>query len=368
MIVNAQAGRLYMVTAPTYGMLRDATYRTFREIATQLGVWVDIHKTDFTAIIRAKGGPVEVLFRSADDPDKLRGPNLSHLWMDEASLQAHEAYQISVARLREGGRHGRLTATFTPKGMGHWTYDVFGTNRPDVFTAFAETRDNPFVAPEFLDTVYSAYAGLRAEQELGGRFVSVEGAEWPAEFFPPSIWFDDWPRDLTIKTIGLDPSKGKDAKHGDYSAIVLLGRTPDGTLWCEADLQRRVSTQIVEDLLEWQRVFVADGIAIETNQFQELLKDDVERVSSERGIMAPCWGLDNRVNKEVRIRRLTPYLSKRKMRFKANSPGTAMLVQQLRDFPEGEFDDGPDSAELALRLAVHLWNGAGQEAQETVFA
>ena len=158
------------------------------------------------------------------------------------------------------------------------------------------------------------------------------------------------------------------SKHGDYSAIVLLGRTPDGTLWVEADLQRRVSTQIVEDLLEWQRTFVADGIAIETNQFQELLKDDVERVSSERGIMAPCWGLDNRVNKEVRIRRLTPYLSKRNIRFKANSPGTAMLVQQLRDFPEGEHEEGPDALEGALRLAVSLWNGAGQEAQETVFA
>ena len=67
--------------------------------------------------------------------------------------------------------------------------------------------------------------------------------------------------------------------------------------------------------------------------------------------------MDNRVNKQVRIRRLSPYLEQRRLRFKSRSPGTALLVQQMRDFPVGDHDDGPDALEMGLRLMIDLWNG-----------
>ena len=56
------------------------------------------------------------------------------------------------------------------------------------------------------------------------------------------------------------------------------------------------------------------------------------------------------MNKQVRIRRLTPWLSRRDIRFKANSPGARLLVEQLRDFPHADHDDGPDALEMALRV------------------
>jgi hypothetical protein len=33
------------------------------------------------------------------------------------------------------------------------------------------------------------------------------------------------------------------------------------------------------------------------------------------------------------------------------------LVQQLRDFPVGAHEDGPDALEMALRVMIELWNG-----------
>jgi predicted phage terminase large subunit-like protein len=70
------------------------------------------------------------------------------------------------------------------------------------------------------------------------------------------------------------------------------------------------------------------------------------------------WSIDNRVNKEVRIRRLGPYLAARRMRFKAGTSGTRLLVEQLREFPAGDHDDGPDALEMAIRLAGELFAGA----------
>src|SRR5262249_62382638 len=79
-----------------------------------------------------------IRFRTAEDPEKMRGPNLSGCWLDEASLMLPDAFKICIAALREGGQQGWLTATFTPKGLAHWTYDTFGTARED--TACFHTR------------------------------------------------------------------------------------------------------------------------------------------------------------------------------------------------------------------------------------
>jgi len=71
----------------------------------------------------------------------------------------------------------------------------------------------------------------------------------------------------------------------------------------------------------------------------------------------PVYPIDNTANKQVRIRRLGTYLAQRKLRFKSRSPGTALLIQQMRDFPVGDHDDGPDALEMALRLMIELVNG-----------
>lgn len=186
------------------------------------------------------------------------------------------------------------------------------------------------------------------------------GTEWPDEYFGKEIWFDYWPKTLTVKTIGVDPSKGAGGKHGDYSAIVKLGRDTDGTLYCEADLARRSSEVIIDTVLEAQGDFRADAIAFETNQFQELLATQLIQKASVAGYAVPLVKVVNTVNKNIRIRRLGPYLAQKNIRFKANSPGTKLLVDQLRDFPVSEYDDGPDSLEMGLRVMIELFNGKRQ--------
>jgi predicted phage terminase large subunit-like protein len=203
------------------------------------------------------------------------------------------------------------------------------------------------------------HAAFASEKQ--GDPVNPEACEWPAAYFGgPGFWFEKWPEQITIRVLGLDPSKGKDAQTGDYSALVKLGRDQAGVLYVEADLQRRPTPQIVADGVEMVRQFRPDGFAIEINQFQELLTADFERAGQEQGVVLPIYGLDNRVNKQVRIRRLGPYLAQRRLRFKSRSPGTALLIEQMKDFPVGDHDDGPDALEMALRLMIDLWNGRQQ--------
>jgi predicted phage terminase large subunit-like protein len=194
--------------------------------------------------------------------------------------------------------------------------------------------------------------------EKQGDPINPEACEWPAEYFDGlGFWFERWPEGLRVKTLALDPSKGKDADVGDYSAFVRLGVDCHGVHYIEADLQRRPVPQIVADGVEHCRQFNPDGFAIEVNQFQELLAVHFLQAGQEEGVALPLFQVDKRTNKLVRIRRLGPYLEQRRLRFKTRSPGTALLVQQMKDFPVGDHDDGPDALEMALRLSIELWNG-----------
>jgi predicted phage terminase large subunit-like protein len=145
-------------------------------------------------------------------------------------------------------------------------------------------------------------------------------------------------------------------RKGDYSAFVKLGRAKDGMLYVWADIQRRPMPRIVADGMEHARTFrPLDGFGVEANAFQRLMAIEFQRVSRLAGIMLPLHTVTNTTPKQVRIRRLTPQLARRNVRF-VEGPGTRLLVQQLREFPLGRHDDGPDAMTGALTLAVELYN------------
>ncbi len=193
------------------------------------------------------------------------------------------------------------------------------------------------------------------EREKQGSPLNPELCEWPESYFDEPLWFEAWPAHLQVKTLALDPSKGHDARRGDYSAFVMFGVDQAGVMYVEAELARRPTTEMVSAGVELCRTFRPHAFGVEINQFQELLAGEFEAEFRRQGIVdVQPWSIDNRVNKRVRIRRLGPYLSARRIRFKADSPSTRLLVEQLKQFPLADHDDGPDALEMAIRLAGEL--------------
>ena len=62
-------------------------------------------------------------------------------------------------------------------------------------------------------------------------------------------------------------------------------------------------------------------------------------------VLVPTHGIP----KEVRIRRLTPYLARDMVRFR-DTEHTKIGVAQLESFPHAQHDDFPDSLEGAVRI------------------
>lgn len=367
MIRRAERGRTYMIVGPTYPNLRDSSLRTFLQLARELGV-LDPAAVKLSAppqVTLSTGA--EILFRSADDPEKLRGPNLSGVWFDEASLMHRDAYDICIASLREGNRQGFLSATFTPKGPSHWTHEVFARDQPNTALFRASTVVNPFLPDGFHERLKQQFGDTNfARQELDGEFVQLEGAEFPAEWFAgDDLWFDSWPEDLALKVIALDPSKGTDGKGKDYQAFALIGvRVEDQkfVIYVDAVANKEGVVQMCDRTVELYREFSrfgrpVDSVMVEENATMGLFPPALEAACVRAGAAVPWMCRTNHDQKEFRIRyHVAPPLSRRQFRFR-RTPGARMLVGQLRSFPFDEYDDCADALATGLRRVAEMLPG-----------
>lgn len=189
------------------------------------------------------------------------------------------------------------------------------------------------------------------EREKQNSPIDPAQCEWGKDYFDDRrLWFDVFPAKAT-RVMALDPSKGKDASRGDYSAYVMLAVDSDGDMYVDAAMIRVPVEQMIAEGVELYTRFRPDAFGIEGNQFQDLLADLFAKAFQARAIPVPApWLIHNHVAKETRIRRLGQYLASRRLRFKSDSPGAKLLVEQLRQFPLADHDDGPDALEMAIRL------------------
>lgn len=209
-----------MVTAPTYPMLRDATLRTFRELAGDR--IAQYRKSEGVAVM---GNGSEVIFRSADDPERLRGPNLAWWWGDEAALYHADVWRIMIGRLRQFG-HGYAWLTTTPKGH-NWIYKEFvdrQAGNPDYALFKARTRDNPHLSPAYITALEDSYIGDFARQELDAEFVAFEGLVYP-EFSRDTHIATDIPQAFVRVLAGVDWG------FTNPGVINVFGVTGDGLLY-----------------------------------------------------------------------------------------------------------------------------------------
>ncbi len=210
--------------------------------------------------------------------------------------------------------------------------------------------------------------------EKQGSPINPDMCEWPEEYFEwDGFWFHEWPENLPTRVMALDPSKGSKDKTGDYSAFVLLGW--DGkVMWVDADLDRRRTAEmqtdrtaktIPGDALEHCRQWSPQAFLIETND-QGWVAREILREGEREKVRIPLYGIANTVNKEQRIRSLGPFFAQRRFRFR-QSIGCRLLVDQLKDFPVGDFDDGPDALHMALTMLDKLLGQATSKGGPTVF-
>lgn len=176
-------------------------------------------------------------------------------------------------------------------------------------------------------------------------------AEWPKSYFGSHIWFDQWPPEdeIALKILTLDPALGRTSS-SDYSAYTMLAVAKGGLCYIDADIDRRDISRMLSEgkaIVQW---FRPDEFGMEEQNFHGLEL----HVSEQWGGLQPLTAtITQHTDKIARIKTtLGPLLNKGLLRFKRGSLGVDRLLEQMRGFPKHQHDDGPDSLEMAIRMAA----------------
>jgi PBSX family phage terminase large subunit len=224
-----------MIAAPTFPMLRDSTRRSLIQALDSAGIQYDMNKSENSI----KVGQHEIICRSLDNPETLRGPNLQWAWIDEAALVSEMAWRIVKGRVREGDKQ-QAWITTTPKGR-NWIWKEWVAEPDDNHTIYkTRTTENKHLDPDFAASL--DYDGLFAEQELAGEFVSFEGLIYPM-----------FHREHHIKQVdctGWRTILGGDIGARNPTALLTIRRSGDGRTHIERErYQRNMGADDITDAI-----------------------------------------------------------------------------------------------------------------------
>jgi len=145
-----------------------------------------------------------------------------------------------------------------------------------------------------------------------------------------------------------DPSLG--TKQGDFSAIIVLARDRKAKVnyLLAADLKRRSPDETIQAIVRYAQRYNFRKFGVEANHFQKLMIQNLDAKARDVGSRINIEEINSRTNKRSRIASLEPDVTQGHIRF---SRRHQLLLNQLRQFPVGKHDDGPDALEMAVELA-----------------
>jgi len=191
------AGRLGLIGAPTYPMLRDATLATYSEILSANRLPHEYSKAENLLTMKDTGS--RVLFRSVDEFERLRGTNLAWFGIDELTYTAEEAWLRLEGRLRDPSAT-RLCGfgVWTPKGFD-WVYRRFIKDPVEGYEAIlARPLENRYLlakVPDFYERLKRSYDARFFEQEARGEYLSLNSG----------LVYHAFDRNVNLREVEMDP-------------------------------------------------------------------------------------------------------------------------------------------------------------------
>ena len=339
-VLRMPANSTGMIIAPTFQMLRDGAQRTVLELSRAAGIIVRENSSMHELV---NVGNRKILFRSSDNPDRLRGANLGWIWLDEAALMDPETWAIAIPTLREDPVKAWITTT--PRGKANWVYDLWQRKHSEFDLITSSSKDNHYLPEAFLDALRTNLTSEQYEQEGEGRFIDLSGAMFRREWFqfcdrPPAglRWNRYW--DLAAST----------KQSADFSASIRAAMGPNGEIFLDAGIHVKEEWPNVRKMIvDTARLEQDTAVGIEEAlhglaAVQELRRMPELAATVLRGI---------RVDRDKKTRAMP--LAVRAEAGKVvlvRGNWTAKFVDEIVSFPFGAHDDFVDAASGALAMNV----------------
>ena len=228
-----------------------------------------------------RNGAVATTF-SADEPERLRGPQHDAAWCDELGAWRYpEAWDMLMFGMRLGA-DPRTVVTTTPR-PAKLVRDLV-RDPTCVVTRGSSYENRANLAGAFLQQIIKKYEGTRlGRQELNAELLDdVPGALWSRALIeaarPPMGFVMP---DLVRVVVAIDPaaSSGEDA---DETGIIVAGKDANGHGYVLADQSARYApTEWARTAIALYRQHKADRIVAEVNNGGDMVESTIRMIDPE---------------------------------------------------------------------------------------
>lgn len=330
--------------APSYSSdSYQAGWRTAIELAKQIpGVDVHLQRREIN-FSRVGGGWLQ--FKTAEEPDSLRGEGIDFCVFDEAAHIPHlEEMWEQCVRPSLMDRRGDAWFISTPNGFNYFNNLFLRARDHEDWQSFQfPTASNPHIHPEEIEELRASLPALVARQEIDAEFVQLAGALFKRQNIqvidaePIISYCRSWDLAFTEKTTS------------DWTAGAKMGVTADGTV---------VIADVVCGQMEWP-----DAVRLISNTAKldgTSVRQGVEVVSAQVGVLQtllrdPLLLAHTFTPIEVHRDKLTralPLVARSEQGKLAivRGPWNQAFIDELCAFPEGMHDDQVDAASGGMTL------------------
>jgi phage terminase large subunit-like protein len=302
-------------------------------------------------VVYANGGIVRLF--SAEEPDRLRGPNLDGYWLDELTSMDNAAavWDMLQMALRVPGPQGHPpcgVVSTTPK-MHRVLKQIIAA--PSTVVTIAKTSDNASNLDEStLAYLSEKYGGTRlGRQELDAELLEdMEGALWNRDLIDACrIKRGDLPDRLLRVVVAVDPPGGS-SKGNAECGIVVAGIGMDRHGYVLADLSGRMSPE------KWARTAVnayhgykADRIVAEQNFGGAMVESTIRSIDAR----APIKMVVASRGKQVRAEPIAAYYEQHRVHHVGEFP---TLEDQMTGWDPAESGPSPDRVDALVWALTDL--------------
>lgn len=152
---------------------------------------------------------------------------------------------------------------------------------------------------------------------------------------------------------GSDPS-ALDNETNDFKAHVIVAKDPEKPKWFVVDawIQKDTPTGMIRKYIEFYRAYNMAASEFESNGYQVMLKNDLEKMCLEEGIFPTIVPVIHTTNKIARISSLQGMVERQEIMFDKDIPDVEKLVYQLNELGGKAHDDGPDAFHMAMEVSM----------------